>query len=192
MESKSLFLKWIPHGERKIFRYWTHPRFSFKVLETHFKNTNQSDRGKENFYISFLSFPSFNYCLCEMRPLTYSRGRFRQKQAKFSSRTILPRNVPHSPFSEKYVSGLNFFTKPPLLLFSGPNGLCGSFQGKNITNEEFGHFCLKRPQNRFSEKHVFGPNFFTKPPCTYFCDQTNYVARFEAKLSRTKTSLAFA
>ena len=145
-----------------------------------------------------------------MHPLTYSRGRFRQKWVKFSSRTSLPRNAPHSPFgpenrwgggfikcpwnrfSKKYVSGPNFFMKPPPLLFLGPNGLCGVFQGKNITNEEFGRFCQKRPRNRFSKIHISGPNFFIKLSRTYFRDQTNYVACFEEKLFRTKTSLTFA
>ena len=99
-----------------------------------------------------------------------------------------PRNI----FFEKHVSSLNFFTKPPPHLFSRPNGLCSAFQGKIVPDKNFTGFCLKRPQNCFSAKHVSGPNLFTKPPHTYFRSQIDYVTRFEAKFSQTKSSFGFA
>ena len=106
-------------------------------------------------------------------------------------RSLLPK-TPRNSFSEKRVSGLNFFTKPPPHLFSRPNGLCGAFQGKIVPDKNFTGFCLKRPQNCFSAKHVSGPNLFTKPPHTYFRSQIDYVTRFEAKFSQTKSSFGFA
>ena len=43
-----------------------------------------------------------------------------------------------------------------------PNGLYGAFGGKTVSDENVAPFCLERPLNNFSEKHVFGPNFFYK------------------------------
>ena len=64
---------------------------------------------------------------------------------------------------KKHVYGLNFFTKPSPHLFSGPNGLFGVFGGKTISHENFASFGLVSHRNLFSKKHVFSPNFFTKP-----------------------------
>ena len=60
----------------------------------------------------------------------------------------------------------NFFTKRPPHLFWEPNELYGAFRGKTVSDENFAPFCLRSPRNRFSEKHVFGLNFFTKPHLT--------------------------
>jgi hypothetical protein len=60
---------------------------------------------------------------------------------------------------KKHVFVLNFFTKLPPHQFSEPNGLYGVFGGKTVSDENFAPFFLERPRNRFSEKHVFGPNF---------------------------------
>jgi hypothetical protein len=46
-------------------------------------------------------------------------------------------------------------------VFLGQNGPFGAFWGK--THQNFSPFCLLSPQNLFSEKHVSGLNFFTKP-----------------------------
>ena len=65
-------------------------------------------------------------------------------------------------FSEKHVSGLNFFTKPSPHLFSEPNGLCGTFQGKISSDENITHFCLKCPPKLFFRKTRFWSEFFYK------------------------------
>jgi hypothetical protein len=90
--------------------------------------------------------------------------------------------LPRNRFFEKHVSGPNFFTKRPPHLFSGPNGLCGVFRGKIVPNENFAHFCLKRPQNRFSEKHVSGPNSFTKPPPHIFLGPNGLFDAFQGRI----------
>ncbi len=77
--------------------------------------------------------------------------------------TIGGKIVPERSFVslKKHDYVLNFFTKPPPHLFLGPNRPFGAFGGKTISHENFAPFCLVSPQNRFSEKHVSGPNFFT-------------------------------
>ena len=119
-------------------------------------------------------------------------GAFRDKIVRDKNFACFCLKNPQNSFSEKHISSLNFFTKPPPHLFSRPNGLCGAFQGKIDPDKNFTGFCLKRPQNCFSAKHVSRPNLFTKPPRTYFRGQIDYVTRFEAKLSQTKTSFCFA
>ena len=86
---------------------------------------------------------------------------------------------------------MNFFTKPLLLLFSGPNGLCDAFQGKNITNEEFGHFCLKRPRNRFSEKTRFRSEFFYKTTLHLFSQPNKLCGAFQGKIVQDKNFARF-
>ena len=44
---------------------------------------------------------------------------------------------PRNHFHVKHVSSLNFFTKLPPHLFSGPNGLCGTFRDKIVPDENF-------------------------------------------------------
>ena len=66
----------------------------------------------------------------------------------------------------------------------------------NVSRQNFHRWklrslCLNRPRNGFSKKHV-PVCFYEIAPLTYFWGQTDYVARFEAKFSRTKTSLDFA
>jgi hypothetical protein len=65
--------------------------------------------------------------------------------------------------SKKHVCFLNFLTKLPPQVFLGQNGLFGAFGGKTISHKNFPPFCFLSPKNRFSEKHVSGQNFFTKP-----------------------------
>ncbi len=45
-------------------------------------------------------------------------------------------------FPEKTHFGPNIFTKLHPHLFSGPNDLCGAFQGKIVTEENFARFYL--------------------------------------------------
>jgi hypothetical protein len=103
-------------------------------------------------------------------------------------RLILPRKL-RNRFSHKQVFGSNFFTKPPPHLFSGPNGLYGAFGGKIFPDENFAQFCLKSPGIRFSQKHLFDPNFFTKPHLTNFQGQTQkhiFSSNFFTKLRINK------
>ena len=44
---------------------------------------------------------------------------------------------PRNRFRVKHVSSSNFFTKPPPHLFSGPNGLYGTFRGKIVLDKNF-------------------------------------------------------
>jgi hypothetical protein len=90
--------------------------------------------------------------------------------------------------SKKHVCVPNFLTKPPPHVFLGPNGPFGAFGGKTISHENFAPFCLLSPQNRFSEKHVSGQNFFTKPHHNNYRGQTDYMARLGAKLFRSEVS----
>jgi hypothetical protein len=55
------------------------------------------------------------------------------------------------------------FMKPPLTYFRGHTDLCRTFRGKIIMDENFARFCLNRPQNGFSEKHVSGPFLRNRP-----------------------------
>ena len=91
-------------------------------------------------------------------------------------------------FPIKHVFDLNFFTKLSPHLFSGPNGLYGAFGGKTILDKIFAQFCLESPRNRFSEKHVFGLNFFMKALLTYFRGQTDCMAQLGVKLFRNEVS----
>jgi hypothetical protein len=88
--------------------------------------------------------------------------------------------------SKKYFYVPNFFTKPPPHVFLGQNGLFGAFWGKTILHKNFPPFCLLSPQNRFSEKHVFGLNFFTKPHLNNYQGKMDNMARFGAKLFRSE------
>jgi hypothetical protein len=90
--------------------------------------------------------------------------------------------------SKKHVCVLNFLTKPAPHVFLGPNGPFGAFWGKTISHENFAPFCLLSPQNRFSEKHVSGQNFFTKPHHNNYRGQMDYMARLGAKLFRSEVS----
>jgi hypothetical protein len=65
--------------------------------------------------------------------------------------------------SKKLVCVPNFLTKPPPHIFLGQKGLFGAFWGKTTSHKNIPPFCLLSPKNRFSEKHVSGLNFFTKP-----------------------------
>ena len=76
-------------------------------------------------------------------------------------------------------------------IFSRPNDLCGAFQGKIVTEENFARFYLTQPRNHFSEWRVARLYFLRNRSITYFRGQMTYMARFEAKLSRKQTSLAF-
>ena len=71
---------------------------------------------------------------------------------------------------------------------SGPNGLFGVFGGKTISHENFASFGLGSHRNRFSKKHVFGQNFFTKAHLTNYRGQTDYMARLGANLFRSEVS----
>jgi hypothetical protein len=101
-------------------------------------------------------------------------------------RSLLPKTAPKSFFQKTRFRSV--FTKPPPHL---PNGLYGAFRDKIVPNKNFARFCLKRPRNHFFQKTRFR-SVFTKPRLIYFGDQTDYVARFDTKLSWTKTSLGFA
>jgi hypothetical protein len=90
--------------------------------------------------------------------------------------------------SKKNVCISNFLTKLPPHVFLGPNGPFGAFGGKTISHENFARFSLLGSQNRFSEKHVFGQNFFTKPHHNIYRGQTDYMARLGAKLFRSEVS----
>jgi hypothetical protein len=90
--------------------------------------------------------------------------------------------------SKKHVCVPNFLTKPPPHIFLGQNGPFGAFWGKTISHKNFAPFCLLSPQNSFSEKHVSGQNFFTKPHHNNYRGQTDYMARLGAKLFRSEVS----
>jgi hypothetical protein len=66
------------------------------------------------------------------------------------------------------------------------------FRGKIVTNEKLRSLLPKIAPKSFFRKTCFRSIFTKQPPFTYLQGQTNYVAHFEAKLPRTKTSLAFA
>ena len=91
---------------------------------------------------------------------------------------------PRNCFSKKHISGPDFFFFLKPSLFSRLNGLCGTFQDKIVSDENFARFCLKRHRNSLSEKHVSGLNFVMKPglfhsllpktlPKSFFC-KTNF------------------
>jgi hypothetical protein len=88
--------------------------------------------------------------------------------------------------SKKHVCVPNFLTKPPPHVFLGQKGLFGAFWGKNILHKNFPPFCLLSPQNSFSEKHVSGKNFFTKPHNNNYRGETDYMERLGAKLFRSE------
>ena len=77
--------------------------------------------------------------------------------------------------------------RPPHL-FSRPNGLCGAFRGKIVTDKNFALFCLKRPRNCFSEKHV-SCSFLRNRRLTYFRGKTDNVECFKVKLSWIRSLL---
>jgi hypothetical protein len=79
-------------------------------------------------------------------------------------------------------------TKAAPHLFLGQNGLFGAFWGKTISHKNFPPFCLLSPTNCFSEKLISGMNFFTKPHHNNYRGQMDYMARFVAKLFRSKVS----
>jgi hypothetical protein len=90
--------------------------------------------------------------------------------------------------SKKHVYIPNFLTKPPPHIFLGQNGPFGAFWGKTISHKNFAPFCLLSPQNSFSEKHVSGQNFFTKPHDNNYLGETDYMERLGAKLFRSEVS----
>ena len=98
---------------------------------------------------------------------------------------------PRNCFSEWRVLRSYFFTKPPHNLFSGPNGICGTFRGKIVSHENFNHFYLKRPQNCFYEKHVFDPKFFTKLHPHLFSGPNGLCGSFQGKIVTEENSTRF-
>jgi hypothetical protein len=88
--------------------------------------------------------------------------------------------------SKKHDCVSNFLSKPPPHVFLGQNELFGAFWGKTISHKNFPPFCLLSPKNCFSEKHVSGLNFFTKPLHNNCRGQIDYMARFGAKLLRSE------
>ena len=76
----------------------------------------------------------------------------RQNFHSWKLRSLLPKSTPKW-FFQKTRSSPILQNRPPHL-FLGPNRLCGTFRGKIFTGENFPRFCLKRPRNCFSEKHV--------------------------------------
>jgi hypothetical protein len=83
------------------------------------------------------------------------------------------------------------FYETPSHLFSGPYGLMQHVSRQNYHGRKLRSLLPKPAPKWFFRKTCFR-SFFTKPPLTYFQGQKDYIARFEAKSSRTKTSLAFA
>jgi hypothetical protein len=66
--------------------------------------------------------------------------------------------------SKKHVRVPNFLTKPPpSRIFGAKRTVLVRFGAKLFFHKNFPPFCPLSPQNRFSEKHVSGLNFFTKP-----------------------------
>ncbi len=131
-------------------------------------------------------------------PLTYfpSQKRLwrisRKKCHGRKLRSLLPK-TPGNRFSKWRVSRLYFFTKPPPHSFSRPNRLFGAFWGKIVPNVKFARFLRKTAmKSHFQKKHVSFRMFLRNSTLTYFWSQMDYVARFEEKFSRKKTSLAFA
>jgi hypothetical protein len=88
--------------------------------------------------------------------------------------------------SKKHVCVPNFLTKPPPHIFLGQNGPFGAFRGKTILHKNFAPFGLLSPQNSFSEKHVSGLNFFTKPHHNNYRGQMDYMGRFGEKIFRSE------
>ena len=70
----------------------------------------------------------------------------------------------------------------------GPNRQFGVFGSKTISHENFASFGLGSHRNRFSKKHVFSQNFFTKAHRTNYRGQTNYMARLGPKLLHSEVS----
>jgi hypothetical protein len=88
--------------------------------------------------------------------------------------------------SKKHACVPNFLTKLPPHVFLRQNGPFGAFCGKTISHKNFPPFCLPSPHNRFSEKHISGQNFFTKPHHNNYRGQTDYMAHLGAKLFRSE------
>ena len=111
----------------------------------------------------------------KIAPLTYFWGQtdyVARFEEKFSwTKTALAR--PPKLFFRK-TRFLSVFMKPPHL-FSRPDRLCGAFRGKIITDENFAHFCQKRPQNCFSEKYVSYPFLRNCPPTYFWAKRTSQV-----------------
>jgi hypothetical protein len=80
-----------------------------------------------------------------------------------------------------------FWQNRPLTYFWGDDRLVRS-GAKTISHQNFSPFCRLSPQNRFSEKHVSGQNFFTKPHHNNYRGPMDYMARFTAKLFRSEVS----
>ena len=76
--------------------------------------------------------------------------------------SILPKAAPKL-FFPKNTFPVRFYKTAPHL-FSRPDGLCGAFRGKIVTDENFTRFCLKRPLNHFFENHVSCPFLRNRPP----------------------------
>ena len=112
---------------------------------------------------------------------TWQNGLTQPSHNRWKLCSVLPKMLTKSFFRETRFRSI-FFTKPPLHLFSRPNGLCGSFRGENSTR-----ICLKCSWNRFLKNTFLVWIFLQNRTLTYFWGQTDYVARFERK-----TSLVFA
>jgi hypothetical protein len=88
--------------------------------------------------------------------------------------------------SKKRVCIPNFSTKPPPHIFLGQNGPFGAFWGKTISHQNIASFSLLSRQNRFSEKHVSGQNFFPKPYHNNYRGRTDYMALLGQNFSGAK------
>ena len=147
----------------------------------------------KSFFFFFLK-NTFLVCFYKTVPFTYFQGqtdyvaRFKEKLSRTKISLAIAENGPKIVFP-KNTFPVRFYETTTSPIF-GAKRTMWSVWGE-IVMDEFAHFCLKRPRNRFSEKHVSGL-FLGNPLLNYFRGQTDYAARFEAKLSRTKTSLAFA
>jgi hypothetical protein len=93
-------------------------------------------------------------------------GAFRGKIVPGENFTRFCLKRPRNRFRVKHVSSPNFFTKLPPHLFSGPNGLCGTFRGKIVSDENFarsfgpkigeGGGFVKTDRKRVFRKNDFG------------------------------------
>jgi hypothetical protein len=137
-------------------------------------------RLRAKLFWSEVSFCRKNMFLIRMflrnRPLTYFRGltdclaRLGAKLFQTKPRSILPQKPPKLIFRKtRFRSELFYETTPHLFL--GPNGPYGVVGGKIVPKRSF----------VLPKKHVFVPNFFTKPPYHQFSRPNELFGAFGGK-----------
>jgi hypothetical protein len=85
----------------------------------------------------------------------------------------------------------SLFTKPPPSPIFQTKRTMWRISRQNYHRRKLRSLLPKTAPKSFFLKNAFPICFYETAPLTYFRGQKVYVARFEAKLSRTKTLLAF-